>query len=192
VKTKNNPKSINSSILGARSNMKSLKQYIAESAKEYEFRFKTIVELSEEQLDKFETHLRKYDAFDVGAPKRTILQTAPLDFYNTGATEVYMIDFKTRIPTSAAVLGNELGQCLTIGERDFRLRRSDEPGEILDRASMEDKEEGNKEALLNDPEMSEAEEVKGNEHAGQEFVDNFIDELVKSRKEISTEYKGKE
>ena len=53
-------------------------------------------------------------------------------------------------------------------------------------------EEGNKEALLNDPEMSEAEEVKGNEHAGQEFVDNFIDELVKSRKEISTEYKGKE
>ena len=94
--------------------MKSLKQYIAESAKEYEFRFKTIVELSEEQLDKFETHLRKYDAFDVGAPKRTILQTAPLDFYNTGATEVYMIDFKTRIPTSAAVLGNELGQCLQL------------------------------------------------------------------------------
>lgn len=170
--------------------MKSLKQYIAESAKEYEFRFKTIVELSDEQLDKFETHLRKYDAFDIGAPKRTILQSAPLDFYNTGATEVYIIDFKTRIPTSANVLGTELGQCMKVAERDFRLRRSDEPGEILDRESMEEKEEDNKEALLNDPEMSEAEEVKGNEYAGQEFVDNFIDELVQSRKEMPTEYKG--
>ena len=46
--------------------------------------------------------------------------------------------------------------------------------------------------FLSASQMSEAEEVKGNEHAGQEFVDNFIDELVKSRKEISTEYKGKE
>ena len=167
--------------------MKSLKQYIAESAKEYEFRFKTIVELSEEQLDKFETHLRKYDAFDVGAPKRTILQSAPVDFPNSAAGEVFIIDFKTRITTTPSVLISELQKALNIAEGDFVLRSSSDPLNDVDEEAKEDED---KKALLNDPEMSEAEEVNQAEHAGQTYVDNFLDELKQTRKEMPSEYKG--
>lgn len=170
------------------SDMKSLKQYIAESAKEYEFRFKTIVELSDEQLDKFETHLRKYDAFDIGAPKRTILQSAPVDFPDSGAGEVFIIDFKTRITTTPSVLISELQKALNIAEGDFVLRNSNDPLNDVD--EEEAKEDEDKKALLNDPEMSEAEEVNQAEHAGQAYVDNFLDELEKTRKELPSEYKG--
>ena len=47
--------------------MKTLNEYLMESAKTHEFRLKTCCELSEDQLDKLEKHLRKYEAFDIGA-----------------------------------------------------------------------------------------------------------------------------
>ena len=38
--------------------------------------------------------------------------------------------------------------------------------------------------------MSEAEEVNQAEHAGQTYVDNFLDELKQTRREMPSEYKG--
>ena len=107
--------------------MKRLHQYLAESQKTYEFRLKTIQELSEEQLDKLETHLRKYDAYDIETPKRTIMQNAPLDFYNSGACEVFIIDFKTKLPVSPTLLVNELVSKLGIGEGNIRVRNKRRP-----------------------------------------------------------------
>jgi hypothetical protein len=161
-----------------------------ESAKTHEFRLKTAVELSDDQLDKLEKHLRKYEAFDIDSPKRTILQSAPLDFHNIGATEVYIMDFKTELPMSPSILVNELVQKLGISERDIRVRNKLEPAEQEDAASMEEPAEGGREALLMDGEYSEAENAKAEDHYGDAYNTKFLDELNKARRELNKEYKG--
>lgn len=170
--------------------MKTLNEYLMESAKTHEFRLKTAVELSDDQLDKLEKHLRKYEAFDIDSPKRTILQSAPLDFHNIGATEVYIMDFKTELPMSPSILVNELVQKLGISERDIRVRNKLEPAEQEDAASMEEPAEGEREALLMDGEYSEAENAKAEDHYGDAYNTKFLDELNKARRELNKEYKG--
>lgn len=170
--------------------MKTLNDYLMESAKTYEFRLKTAVELSDDQLDSLEKHLRKYEAFDIESPKRTILQSAPLDFHNLGATEVYIMDFKTKLPMSPAILVNELVQKLGIGEGHIRVRNKLEPAEQEDAASMEEPAEGEKDALLLDGEYSEVDNPKAEDHYGDKYNTKFMDELKKARKELNTEYKG--
>ena len=48
--------------------MKSLKQYLAESEKTYNFRLRTVAEMSDDQLDKLEKHLARYNVESVSAP----------------------------------------------------------------------------------------------------------------------------
>lgn len=173
--------------------MKSLQKYLTESAKTYEFRLKTAQELSDDQLDMLEKHLRKYDAFDVESPRRTILQRAPLDFYNLGATEVFIIDFKTRLPLSPAMLVNELVQKLGIGEGHIRVRNKLEPAEQQDAESMESIEELSKkvDAMLLDDNYSEVKNPKADKFYGEKHKTKFIDELTKARKKLTKEYKVK-
>lgn len=175
--------------------MKRLHHYLMESHKTHEFRLKTVIELTDEQLDKFETHLRKYEAFDIETPKRTIMQKAPLDFYNKGACEVYIIDFKTNLPLSPTVLINELVSKLGIGEGDIRVRDKNSPSEEIDELHREMNKEGAKElektSLLLDPDYKEYDNPDANNYHGEEHKTRFLKELEKTRKELSTEYKIK-
>jgi hypothetical protein len=171
--------------------MKTLNDYLMESAKTYEFRLKTCCELSDDQLDSLEKHMRKYEAFDIESPKRTILQSAPLDFHNVGATEIYIMDFKTKLPMSPAMLVNELVQKIGISERDIRVRNKLEPAEQEDAASMEEPTDGETDALLLDGEYTEAENHKAEDHYGDQYNTKFVAELERTRKEHNTEYKGK-
>jgi hypothetical protein len=170
--------------------MRNLQEYLTESEKTHEFRLKTIVELSEQQLDKLEKHLRKYDAFDISAPKRTILQSAPLDFANTDASEVFIIDFKTRLPLSPHMVMAELCHKLGINERNIRVRNILEPAETEDQKSMEDEDDKPKGALLHDDKYSEAESVNQADYHGELHKTKFLDDLEKNRKQHTTEYKG--
>jgi curved DNA-binding protein CbpA len=173
--------------------MKRLRQYLAESERTHEYRLKTIQELTDEQLDKLEKHLRKYDVFQIDTPKRTILQSAPLDFYNTGASEVYIIDFKTKIPLSPAVLIDELVAKLNVSERNMRVRNLNEPGEQIDTEHREaDKDENGKTIpLLSDSKYSEAEKIKADDYYGEKFKSKFLKELERTRVEMPVEYKIK-
>lgn len=176
--------------------MKRLHHYLMESQKTYEFRMKTVIELSNEQLDKLETHLRKYEAYDIETPKRTIMQSAPLDFYNKGACEVYIIDFKTKLPVSPQILINELVSKMGIGEGDIRIRNRAEPAEELDELHREAHKEGadqikKKKALLLDPEYKEIKNPKADDYHGEKHKTKFMRELEKARKPLATEYKLK-
>lgn len=176
--------------------MKRLQQYLMESQKTYEFRMKTIVELSDEQLDKLENHLRKYEAYDIETPKRTIMQSAPLDFYNSGANEVYIIDFKTKLPVSPQILLNEIVSKLGIGEGSVRIRNRAEPLDEIDTKYLEDSEkdtskEKKKKALLTDPDYKEVKNPKADDYHGEKHKTKFMRELEKARKPLTTEYKIK-
>jgi len=77
--------------------MKSLKQYLAESEKTYEFRLRSLNEISDEHMDRIENHMKKYNMESMGAPKKTIMHK-PRGFADVGAQEVYVYDFATKLP----------------------------------------------------------------------------------------------
>jgi hypothetical protein len=165
-----------------------LEKYLAESAVEHEFRLKIAKEPTDEQLDAMELYLRKFDGYDIKTPKRTIVQKNPRDFRSIGATEVYMIDFKTKQPVSPHQLLAELTQKMGIHERFMIVRNKAEPLHVEE----EDKEtpEEKYKPRLGDDNYSEAEKVKQADFVGEKFKAKFIKEIAKNRVKHSTEYKG--
>ena len=172
--------------------MKRLSAYLAESARTHEFRLKTICELTDEQLDKLETHLRKYEAYDIDAPVKTIMQKRPLDFYNVGPSEVYFLDFKTKLPLSPFVLVGELCALLGINEREIRVRNANEPGEIQDREHQESETDKKKyKPRLTDEKYSEYKDAKSTDYHGEKHLTKFLRDLKKQKIDISKEFKVK-
>ena len=161
--------------------MKDLQQYLAENEAVHEFRVKFATNPTDKQLDAMELHLRKYEAYDITTPKKTIMQKNPRDFRSIKAAEVYMIDFKTRQPAAPLQLLAELTQKMGIHERLIIVRNKNEPLHIED----EDKETPteNYKTRLTDEEYSEFENPNADEYHGEIFKDSFIKNIVNDRAE---------
>ncbi len=80
--------------------MKSLKQYLAESEKTYKFRLRSINEISDEHMDKIESHMKKYNMESMSAFKKTIMQSKPRGFGDVGPNEVYISDMELKLPAT--------------------------------------------------------------------------------------------
>ena len=74
--------------------MKSLKQYLAESEKSYKFRLRSLKEISDEHMDRIESHMKKYNMESMSAFKKTIMQSKPRGFGDVGPNEVYISDME--------------------------------------------------------------------------------------------------
>ena len=61
---------------------KTLKDYILQAAKEYNYRLKFAFPLTEDNIATIEKCAKKYDMIDMTKPKRLMLQKNPLDFKN--------------------------------------------------------------------------------------------------------------
>lgn len=157
-----------------------IKTYLLENETIHEFRVKFAVEPTDEQLDAMETHLQKYEAFDIGTPKKTIMQQNPRDFRSIKAAEIFMIDFKTKQPAAPLQLLAELSQKTGIHERLIVLRNKAEPLHIEDDQDEDDEEYTTR---LTDADYSEAEKIEINDYFGQDHLENFLKELEKKRKE---------
>lgn len=110
--------------------MKSFFQYLAEATKEYEYRIRTIVPVTDEMIAKLERVLDKYNLIAISKPKKTILQDSPLDFPSVDMAEVYIIDIKTGVPVSSEVLLQELRGALNIPWEQIVVRGKNDPMEL--------------------------------------------------------------
>ena len=155
--------------------MKSLTQYLQESKQTYNFKLKLAKELSNEELDRVERHLLKYDVEKFSAPKKTMIQNNPIDFPGLRGHEIYIVDFSTARPASAYIIQTELVNLLGIGENLMKVRGENEPNEEV-------KEDENVESLLEDPEYKDAEKVNSEEYYGDKYNTSFVQELLKLRK----------
>lgn len=164
-----------------------LGKYLAESEKVHEFRLKIAREPSDAELDAMEQHMRKYEAYDITTPKKTIIQKNPRDFRSIDAAEVYMIDFKTRQPAAPNMLLAELVQKMGIHERFMLVRNKAEPLHVEDEAKEETEEEYK--TRLTDEEYSDAEKVDPEEFYGEKFKDGFIKSIAKERIAFTKEVK---
>lgn len=164
--------------------MKSLKQYLAESEKTYEFKLRSVVEMSDAQLDKLERYLARYNVESVSTPRKSIMQKSPAGFGDYGPAEVHSIDFKTRMPASPNALHEEIARAIGVAMGAIRVHNASEA--VLFDDVDETKSDENK-SVLADADYKESEKVDHSENYGNEFVEKFVKNLPKS--DLQTEYK---
>ena len=100
--------------------MKTFKQYLTESKRDYTYRIKLINEIDNESVDRIERHLAKYEVKTVQAPKRLMLQSAPYDFPQARGHEVHVIEFTTERPLHTNQ--EELKALLGLGDNVLKVR----------------------------------------------------------------------
>ena len=165
--------------------MKSLKQYLAESEKTYNFRVRTVAEMSDEQLDKLEKHLARYNVESVSAPKTSIIQRSPAGFGDIGPSAVSTLEIVTHLPCTPNVMQEEVAASTGISIGAIRVYNE---GEFIDEEEdLENATDNESKSVLADADYSEAEKGDHKQHYGNEFVSNFVKNLPKS--DLNKEYK---
>jgi hypothetical protein len=173
--------------------MKTFKDYLIESSKEYECRLKTVHPLDDTAMKSLEQCIQKYHILDISKPRKTILQDTPLDFPNVQNKEVYIVDFKTALPYSSYVLQQEIRAIWNIPEEYIVIRNFNEPIEIESEKLLADKEinaAAEKKNLIKNSLLStdpvypvEEQGMDGSNFYGNEYNNNFLNQLAKVKAE---------
>ena len=173
--------------------MKSLKDYLIESTKEYDYRLKTVHSIKDEDVKSLEKMLSKYHLIDISKMKKTILQDTPLDFPNVKNKEVYIIDFKTSLPCSQYVLQQEIKTLWNTPEDFVVVRNLNEPKEIetdrlladaeINQTAIEKKLAPNSKLSTDSEYPVEEQGVAGSTLYGNEYNSNFLTQLAKIQSE---------
>lgn len=169
--------------------MTSFFDYLVASTKEFHYRIRTILPIDDVTLDRVEYVLSKYDLVSIDGPKKTIMQSRPLDFSNMLAAEIYIIDIVTHIPVSPYILQQELRHILGVTESQIVVRGENDPNELQSN-KREDEAVADAEAakddlrrapmLSTDPRYPEYEKVISDELVtGDEYTKRFLKYLAK-------------
>jgi hypothetical protein len=156
--------------------MSTLLEYIETIRKQHKIRIKLACGCSDEMLDKIERHLEKYDAEQISAPQKLILQKTPLDFPQLDKAEVHIIDFVANLPVSLQELHVNLARMLRVPEGYVVVRQTEDPRETQD-PKITDAEYTPR--LGSDYDKSELSDVKAEELYGDKFNTSFLKELKK-------------
>ena len=159
--------------------MKSYTEYLTEAKKTWKFKIKTIHELNNDQQDRIEKHLGKYDSKGLGAAKKTMLQSTPRDFPKARGYEVFTYEFETNIIASGWQIQNDIRNMIGLADGVLKVKGEHEPDEAIPPQGGEVK------SVLAEPEYSKDEKagIKAEDHFGDAYNNKFIKELVKLKKE---------
>jgi len=169
-----------------------IKRYIIESEKKYKLRLKSVVPLDDTAMDSIEFAVAKYQPLELSNPKKTIIQSHPVDFVNVTAAEVYIVDMTFGLPVNAMVLRDDIRKALKAPETFVVVRYPNDAIEIegeRKHASWELENERKKKgmrygAILDtDKDYPEANDFDSNELAGNEYNSAFLSYLATVRKE---------
>lgn len=156
--------------------MKSFKHYLQESKKSWKFKIKTIHELTDDQADRIEKHLMKYDSKGLGAAKKTMLQSVPRDFPQHKGYEVFTYEFETNLSVSGYQVQTEIQNMLGLRDGVFKVKGEHEVDD--DEVKQTDVE-----SILADADYKEAEKVNSEDFYGDKFNTSFVQELLKLRQQ---------
>jgi hypothetical protein len=162
--------------------MKHFKEYIAESARKYDFRIKVAGELSAEKEQQLKTALEKFKVTEFKKVGKTPIQSLPLDFPRLQNTEVCVYAVTLEYPTTQQELTEYISHQLKINQESLAVRRPGEPSEQYQ--EPQEKRDG---ALLNDPEYKEAANAKFEDFYGDQYNMNFVKQLTDELKAKRTE-----
>lgn len=152
--------------------MKTFKEYLSESKKQYDFKVKVAGNLSSEQESKMKSVLEKYTLSKFKKVGTTPIQELPLDFPQIKNCEVNIFEVVLDYPTTSYELVEFLSSSLGLSKQNLVVRRPGEPGEEYQKPA--EKREG---ALLTDPDYKEAPNAKFEDYYGDAYNGKFVKEL---------------
>ena len=152
--------------------MKTFKNYLTESTKQYSFRVKVAGVHEAPDMDVFETMFEKYGLDSMSSFKETPIQEHPQDFYNINNSEVYISDAVFAYPITANELYHYIQEETGLTGAQVVVIPSEHPEEI---ARQEKLTKGDKEyvPLLDSEYEQEEYEIK----FGDEYNYNMLKEL---------------
>jgi|TARA_B110000459_G_C16619763_1_gene500924 hypothetical protein len=158
---------------------KTFTTYLNESKKSWKFSIKTIHDLTNDQCDRIEKHLGKYDSKGLGAAKKTILQSAPRDFPNHKGYEVFIHEFECDRIASGWQVQNDIRNMLGLADGVLKVIGEHEPDDLIPPMSQR------VESVLAQSEYSKDEKagLKAEDYYGDKYNSSFIKELMKVKKE---------
>jgi hypothetical protein len=159
--------------------MKSFREYLTESTRECCLTLRFAAELNEDDVNRIERFLGKYDLISISRTSTTPITKNPLFFSDdVSNTKVSKIEIKTGYPISADILRVQLSDLLEMNMSHIAVHP-----EGWDPQEKEEEDDGEKKALLD----SDYDDKSDNgENYGRGFIDNFLKSLSK-RDEVTVE-----
>jgi hypothetical protein len=153
--------------------MKSFKEHLTESKKQYDFRIKIAGDFTTEQETKLKNALERYTVSGWKKSGKTPIQELPLDFPQVKNCEVNIYEVTFEYPTTQHELTEYIANNCGINKTHLAVRRPGEPSEEYQHIEPT-KREG---ALLDDPNYKESPNAKFEDFYGDKYNSGFVKEL---------------
>ena len=153
--------------------MKSFKEHLAESKKQYTFRVKVAGDFNTEQETTLESLLSRYSVSSFKKTGKTPIQALPLDFPQVKNCEVSIYEVNLDYPTTQFELTEYLSSGLGVSKRNLVVRSPNEPTEEYQH--VEDKQRTG--PLLSDSEYKESPNATFEDYYGDKYNSGFVKEL---------------
>ena len=166
--------------------MKSLRHYLMESAKTYNYTIKIAGEVDKNFIELFKHNLSKFDPVKIEDPKTTPVQKNPYGFPDLVNEPVTIIKAEFKYPTTEPMI-QQIAQLLGCNINKVRVLTTDFNDAINSEADKYANQMGaeEKEALLN----TETLEDNGKE-ASKEYANQYLDKVVPKKPSIDIPYSG--
>jgi len=152
--------------------MKTFKEYLSESKKQYDFRVKIAGEVDADKEAALKSLLEKYVVSGFKKVAKTPIQELPLDFPQVRNCEVNIYEVTLDYPTTQNELTEYLSTELGVSKQHLAVRRPGEPSE-----EYQEPVEQREGALLNDPDYKEAGDPQFEDYYGDKYNSGFVKEL---------------
>ncbi len=152
--------------------MKSFKEYLTESKKQYDFKIKIAGPVDKELENTLKSCLERFVPSNFKKAGITPIQELPLDFPNVKNMEVNIYEVSLEYPTTQHELTEFVAQNLKVNKGHIVVKRPGEPSEEYQTPAAE-----RKGALLDDPDYKEAPNAKFEDYYGDKYNSGFVKEL---------------
>jgi hypothetical protein len=152
--------------------MKTFKNYLSESKRQYDFKVKVAGDFTTEQEASLKSLLDRYALSGFKKSATTPIQALPLDFPQVKNCEVSIYEVTLDYPTTPQELTEYLSTSLGVNKQNLVVRNPNEPGEEYQ--TPKEPREG---ALLDDPDYKEAGSPQFEDYYGDKYNSGFVKEL---------------
>jgi hypothetical protein len=153
--------------------MKSFKEHLNESKKQFNFKIKIAGEFTTEQEDHLKSALDKFAVTGFKKSGKTPIQELPLDFPQVKNCEVSIYEVILDYPTTQFELTEYISNECSISKSHLAVRRPGEPSEEYQHIEPNPRTG----ALLDDPDYKEAGSPKFEDYYGDTYNSGFVKEL---------------
>lgn len=110
--------------------MKTFKQRLMEAHREFHYRLKTVVDLTDERMEDVERLLHRYHLVKMGAINKLDGDLDTLEFSDVENADISYLDFAIGVPVSAYILQQEMRSVLNVPEKFVVVRGDNEAVEV--------------------------------------------------------------